>query len=75
MKKEKKSLLCFTVGDALGVPYEFKRRKQLENCKIDMIVCVKYSLANFLTFFFYHCFLFFCITNKPRLCTEQAFSI
>ena len=27
-------------------------------------VCVKYSLANFLTFFFYHCFLFFCITNK-----------
>ena len=31
------SLICFTVGDALGVPYEFKRRKQLENCKIDMI--------------------------------------
>ena len=39
------------------------------------IVCVKYSLANFLTFFFYHCFLFFCTTNKPRLCAEQIFSI
>lgn len=37
MKKEIKSLLYFTIGDVLGVPYEFKRRKQLENCKIDMI--------------------------------------
>ena len=50
--------------------------KSYRFCKVlQQYVCVKYSLANFLTFFFYHCFLFFCTTNKPRLCAEQIFSI
>ena len=64
------------IKEKMDLDNDVTKLKMLEaNYKSNHYVCVKYSLANFLTFFFYHCFLFFCTTNKPRLCAEQIFSI